>query len=217
MASEVAIWLRKVRASQTASSAKEPDDLDAASRSINLISPIKYDDDNSVRESIKEECALPSMTEAHIFEQAEREEIAMKSLSSYDNIGVALRVIITDADGRAGGAYTGMKEVDFHVDLFRDGKIVASNDFNRRTRGGISIHSAALSSCRILDKLTKTFSVKVVKWAMEELSMDPPDKKSHRERKRAIREKEQLAEKLGQQDKPDQKEDVGKNNWNTKE
>jgi hypothetical protein len=210
-ASQIAIWLRDIRTTQIAKSAKDSDSLDIeANRSVNLISPIKYDDDNSVREAIKEECALPSLTEAHLIEQAEREQIAMKPLTSYDNIGAAMRVTIMDAEGTAGGAYSGTKEASFHVELLKDGQVIDRKDFALHTRGGISIRSMATGACRILDKLTRSFSVKAVKWAMEELSIDPPLKKSRRDRKMELREQKKLAEQLEQEKKTDQKEDQGK-------
>ncbi len=169
IAKQIARWVSKIRFQHGTEPVGEASD-GLPDNTIYLISPIEYVDANNIRQSIQDECALPSVTEAHILERANFEKHSIKPLSAYDGTGMAMRVSILGGNANGGGAFSGQKFIKLHVDLLKDGVLISSKEFDRSTKGG----SVFSGSCQVLEQLIKSFSILSVRWAMDEFAIERP-------------------------------------------
>lgn len=175
IAKQISVWFKQLPPQQSLMSASQANVVgttatvgESGKETIYLISPILYRDDNRIRQSIKDECALPALTETYMLEQGNAEKYPIKSLSSYNNKkGVAMNVSITDAVGGSAGRYDGDRLVKMHVDLMRDGDVISSKDFETKNNM-VFIES----SCQIFQQLVRSFAKDSVKWAIGQLSSD---------------------------------------------
>jgi hypothetical protein len=126
---------------------------------ILLISPVERLDINKAKFPSKDECWLPILTESSILELANSTHYPIKSISPYKRKGTAMDVSIIDIADASSGA----KSIKMHVDLLKEGDIVASKDFEPQATDG-----ATSGSCEILEKLAKPYSAQSVKWAIEQ-------------------------------------------------
>lgn len=186
IAMQIAKWVSGVqneRMNEVGQKSEASTDVNNEENFVALITPIKYVEGNTVRDSIKAECGLPNLTEAYILNQAARDGLSMKSVSTSNDIGNAMRVSISDVNGIAGGIYTGTKAVVLHTDLLKDGKVIASEDFDLHTHGA-SFGGLYGGSCFIFNKLVKKFAIVNVRWVMKQLSIErQPVKKVKREKR----------------------------------
>lgn len=177
IAKQISVWFKQLPPQQSLMSVSQANVVgttaigsESGKETIYLMSPIVYLDDNRIRQSIKDECALPTLTETYILEQGNAEKYPIKSLSSYKRKGVAMNVSITDAVGGSAGRYEGDRFVKMHVDLLRDGDVIGSKDFETKNNM-VFIES----SCQIFQQLVRSFAKESVKWTIGQIS---PDAKS---------------------------------------
>jgi hypothetical protein len=157
-------WLKVTRSKSHEQMAATAQSSPAAphANTIYLISPIEFSEDGEVRQSIKDECALPQMAEKYMNNRARSYKHTVKPVSSYDNRGTAIRVKLNNVVGYGGGFFTGEKGISAHVDLLKDGAVVASQDFAPQSSGGMPYSG----SCRIFEGLIKSVSVLTVNWTI---------------------------------------------------
>ncbi|MGZ3253887.1 MAG: hypothetical protein ACXU7D_06225 [Burkholderiaceae bacterium] len=170
IAKKIAGWLRGVRGHSIADLDMESSD---SPMTIYLISPIEYVDSNNIRQAIKTECAIQSVTEAYILERSNIEKYPFKQQLNYDDKGTAMRVTIVDGDSSSGGIYSGEKSLKMRVDLLKDGNINSTKDFEIATKGSLNYMT---TSCQVIEKLIKSFSVSSVRWVLNELLIKPNSK-----------------------------------------
>jgi hypothetical protein len=146
----------------------------AQSSAVYLISPIEFAENNMVRESIKDQCNLPVKVESAILMQARRLKLKVSTIDK-DTVpgdGTLMRVTILDADGAAGGMYSGQKSVTMRTELIQQGKVIAAHEFDSH----VTMTSLFSGSCSIFEKLVKGFSKKHTVWVMGQLGIEKPAK-----------------------------------------
>ncbi len=171
IAKQIAAWLQKLPSQQVLMAGRQMNMATATEMSgvspkeiIYLISPVVYGDDNRIRQSVKDECALPALAETYILERANSEKYPVKSLSPYKRKGVAMNVSITDVEGGS-MRFAGDKLIKMHVDLLKDGDVIGSKDFEAKTINGVTA-----GSCLIFEQLVRSIATDSVKWAIGQIS-----------------------------------------------
>jgi hypothetical protein len=142
----------------------------AQSSTIYLITPIEFAQNSMVRDSIKDQCNLPAKAESAILTRARRLNLKVSTIAKDTDPGdgTLMRVTILDADGIAGGMYTGSKSVTMRTELIQQGKVIAAHDFDKSA----TMTSLFSGSCSIFEKLITGFSRKQAPWVMDQLGIE---------------------------------------------
>ena len=133
----------------------------AAGEPVSLLLPVTYEFDTSVLHKTKETCKLEDKLTGSI--GAEFQKRAGRPGTTASRDGVVLRVVILGTGGIGGGGWTGSKSLTVRTEELRNGQLVRSRGFTRKSRGGFA--GPFEGTCGILEGIAETLATDIVDWS----------------------------------------------------
>ncbi len=133
----------------------------AAGEPVSLLLPVAYEFDTSVLHKTKEACKLEDKLTSAI--GAEFQKRAGRPGTTASQEGVVLRVVILGSGGIGGGGWTGSKSLTVRTEELRNGQLVRSRGFTRKSRGGFA--GPFEGTCGILEGIAGTLATDIVGWS----------------------------------------------------
>jgi hypothetical protein len=135
--------------------------LAQAGQPISLLTPVTYEYETSVLHKTKETCKLEDKLAGDL--GGEILKRAGRPATTTATTGVVLRVMITGSGGIGGGGWTGSKSLSVKAQQLRDGQVVRSRSFTRKSRGGLA--GPFEGTCGILEGISETLAKDIVDWS----------------------------------------------------
>ena len=133
----------------------------AAGEPVSLLLPVTYEFETSVLHKTKESCKLEDKLTSAI--GAEFQKRAGRPGTTSSQEGVVLRVVIVGSGGIGGGGWTGSKSLTVRAEELRNGQLVRSRGFIRKSRGGFA--GPFEGTCGILEGIAETLATDIVGWS----------------------------------------------------
>jgi len=139
----------------------------AATEPVTIASAIPYAEGSElevVRDTVRNQCQLQEKLSESIAQNAQKMKIPVtRSSESLDGAtGRVLKIEITKAIARAGGLYSGVKQVHVVGRLEKGGEVIGSFDGKRSASGGV--FAQFRSTCGIVQQCVKVLGKDISKW-----------------------------------------------------
>ena len=131
-----------------------------AAQPVSLLTPVTYEYDTSVLHKTKESCKLEDKLAGDL--GGELQKRAGQPRTTSTTAGVVVRVTITGSGGIGGGGWTGSKSLTVRAEELKDGEVVRSRSFVRKSRGGFA--GPFEGTCAILEGISETLAKDIVDW-----------------------------------------------------
>jgi hypothetical protein len=133
----------------------------AQASGIALLTPVVFDPDAKVPDSVKAECRLDYQVQTDVLAAMRHYDRQVETVTDA-SAGRVLKVTITYVLGAGGGAWTGPKVVAVQADVMQDGKVAYSAKMHRRSSLG---GGAFRGTCQLLDGASKGLGRRIARWA----------------------------------------------------
>lgn len=131
-----------------------------AAQPVSLLLPVAYEYDTSVLHKTKEACKLEDKLASDL--GGELQKRAGQPRTTSTTAGVVVRVVILGSGGIGGGGWTGSKSLTVKAEELKDGELVRSRSFVRKSRGGLA--GPFEGTCGILEGISETLAKEIVDW-----------------------------------------------------
>jgi len=131
-----------------------------AAQSVSLLLPVTYEFDTSVLHKTKEACKLEDKLAGDLGGEFLKRAGQPRTTSTTG--GVVVRVSITGSGGIGGGGWTGSKSLTVKAEELKDGEVVRTRSFVRKSRGGLA--GPFEGTCGILEGISETLAKDIVDW-----------------------------------------------------
>jgi len=132
-----------------------------AAHRVAIEAPARAAEDARLPEAVTRECGLPMMVSLHAFDRISAQYAGSRIVKDGEAAeGKLLRLVILDVDRAHAEGVAAPKAITLRADLLEDGKVIASNVFERSSNS----KSPIVGTCMILEHAAIELGMQITRW-----------------------------------------------------